>query len=233
LEIFYGEETKQRDPVNYHVQISVNKYGEFNYKLDKGGEASTIRPFNLDTIQWSLTVKGRPQPFFVEFPDFGPFGIRHRVIRSFSGPTQKLTVNVSPFFRGNLAMKYNVVLTNGWSDDPDVVPMPSDGLAPHVQIVNSPILLSVDATGLVISPPRIPIQAGIVTWKWDDGVDESNRDDFDLKFDPTVPGWPATASSNGTQEILINLPAAATVNNPYTITTENLGLKAVSTLTVV
>jgi hypothetical protein len=222
----------KRDPVNYHVMISVDKYGEFTYKLHKGGDASTIRPFNLDTIQWSLRVKGRPQPFFIEFPDYGPFGIHHRVVRSFGGPTQKLTVNVSPFFRGNLAMKYNVVLTNGWSDDPDVVPIPSDGLAAQLTVINPPILLSVNATGLVISPPPGAIQAGIVTWKWDDTVDESNRDDFDLEFKPAVPGWPATASSSGTQEIVINLPAATTRNNPYTITTENLGLKADSTLSV-
>ena len=222
----------QRTPVNYLVQISVDKYGKFTYTLPNGSDASTITPSNLDTVQWSLKVKGRRQPFSIEFPDFGPFGIRHRIARSFGGPTEKLTVNVSPLYRGNLAMKYNVTLTNGWFDDPDVVPIPSDGLTLQILTVNPPILLSVDNTGLVISPPRVPIYAGIVTWKWDDATDESNRDDFDLKFDPMVPGWPVTASSNGTQQIQLNLPAQPG-NNPYTITTENLGLKAASTLTVV
>ncbi len=221
----------KRDPVNYLVLINVDKYGKFTYNLPDGSDASTIRPTNLDTVQWSLKVKGRSQPFTIEFPDFGPFGIRNRVARSFGGPTAKLTVVVSQFYRGNLAMKYNVILTNGWTDDPDVVPIPSDGLAPQLALINPPILLSVDASGLVIAPPPIPIRAGIVTWKWDDGTDESNRDDFDLKFDPMVPGWPVTAGSNGTQQILLNLPAAAGAN-PYTITTENLGLKAAGTLTV-
>uniref|UniRef100_Q01PY0 Uncharacterized protein n=1 Tax=Solibacter usitatus (strain Ellin6076) TaxID=234267 RepID=Q01PY0_SOLUE len=221
----------KRDPVNYLVLVNVDKHGKFTYHLPDGSDASTLRPFNRDTVKWSLKVKEKQQPFSIEFPDYGPFGIHNRVARSFGGPTAELTVNVSPFYRGNLAMKYNVILTNGWSDDPDVVPIPSDGLDPQIQVVNPPILLSVDATGLVISPPRSPIYAGIVTWKWQDGVDESNRDDFDLKFDPMVSGWPATASSNGTQQILLNLPAAG-ANNPYTITTENLGLKAAGTLTV-
>jgi len=220
----------KRDPVNYLVLINVDKYGKFTYNLPDGSDASTIRPTNLDTVQWSLKVKGKHQPFTIEFPDFGPFGIRNRVARSFGGPTAKLTVIVSQFYRGNLAMKYNVILTNGWTDDPDVVPIPSDGLNPKIQVDNLPILLSVDATGLLISPPRT-LLAGVVSWKWDDATDESNRDDFDLKIDPMVLGWPTTASSNGTQEIVLNLPAAAG-GNPYTITTENLGLKATSSLTV-
>jgi hypothetical protein len=216
-----------RKPELYDIRIDVKGDGKFYYTLPDGSDASTIRPCNKDTVRWSLKVKGRKQPFTIEFPDFGPFGIRNRVARSFGGPTVALTVNVSPLYTGNLAMKYTVILTNGWSDDPDIVPVPSDEVLGRV--ISPPILLSVDAAGLVITPPLVEIHEGIVTWKWNDAVGESNRDDFALDFDSPAPGWPQTANSNGTQQIVLNQKKGSSA---YTITTENMGLSQKSTLTV-
>jgi hypothetical protein len=225
----------KREPAQFDIYVVVKKDGSFHYTLEDGSEASTIRPFNNDTVRWTVKVRGCKEAFTIEFPDFSPFGVHNKVFRSFGGFTAPATVNVSPFFRGNLAMKYNVTLTNGWSDDPDIVPIPSDGLAEDREIVNPPILLSIGEGGLVISPPRMEMVAGVVIWQWDDGVPESNRDDFDLEFNPRTPadlpaGWPGSASTNGTQEIYLNLPKGG--NTPYTITTENMGLSARSSLTV-
>jgi hypothetical protein len=225
----------KRVPAEFDIHVDVKKDGSFHYTLKGGADAYTIRPFNNDTVRWIVRVRGRKEPFTIEFPDFSPFGVHNKVFRSFGGYTAPATVNVSPFYRGNLAMKYNVTLTNGWSDDPDIVPIPSDGLADDREIINPPILLSVGGDGLVISPPRMEMVAGIVIWKWDDGVPESSRDDFDLQFNPKPPahlpaGWPGTGSTNGTQQLYLNLPKGD--NTPYTITTENMGLSANSSLTV-
>jgi hypothetical protein len=214
-------------PILYDIRIEVKGDGNFYYYLPDGTDASTIRPCNNDTVQWSLKVKGRKQPFTVEFPDYGPFGIRHRVVRSFGGPTVALPVSVSPLYRGNLAMKYIVTLANGWSDDPDIVPVPYDSMLPQDTVMNPAIFLSLDNSGLDITSPLAGIYAGEVTWKWEANVHGS--DDFDLKFDAAVAGWPLTASSNGTQQIVLNLP---TGSSGYTITLENLGLSKKSSLNV-
>jgi hypothetical protein len=215
-------------PVNYVITVNVDKNGNFAYTLPDGTDAKTLTPTNGDTVQWILKVKGKSQSFSIEFPDFSPFGISLRVFRSFGGPTQRATVNVSSLFRGNLAMKYDVVLENGWSDDPDIVPIPADARLPGLALTNSPIKLSIDPqTGLVITPKDAVMTAGLVTWSWAGAP----VDDFNVTFNPPVPGWQTSTSSNGTQQVTLNLAAAAGTN-PYTVTTQNLGLSAPGTLAV-
>jgi hypothetical protein len=215
---------------HHHIRISVDEHGVFTYFADNG-DAAHFHVNVGDTIKWSLKIRGEHAPFTIEFPDFGPFGIQNRVARSFGGPTLPFTVAVSKFYPKNYAMKYNVILTNGWSDDPDIVPIPADGVTPTLDTPNAPVLLSVDESGLIITPPNAALHPGNITWKWDPNTNPADRDDFTLTFDPAVVGWPPSLDSQGTQEIVYPFKAVAG-NNRYVITTKHLILSKAAYLSV-
>src|SRR5215471_903752 len=124
---------------DFPIRIDVDKQGNFTYTL-MGGNGSSIQPPSGMTVSWDLFVKGRRQPFSIEFDETSPFGVNKQIIRSFGGPTAPQTVKVSKFFRGNLCMKYSVQLTNGWTDDPDIVPIPADSFKPLVFVTLNPPL---------------------------------------------------------------------------------------------
>jgi len=200
----------------FNIRVAVDLNGKFTYTADGIPDASSIRPRNGDTVSWSVTLAGMPIAFQVEFPGFSPFDQDVRMVRSLFLQTQPLTVNLPKYYHGNQVFKYTVTLANGWSDDPVVQPVPSDGLLGYaVNFIN----LSVDNQGnLVLDQPNANFAQGEVTWRWAAGF---LPDDFTVTF--TNPPWlPAQATSQN-QILALNMQ---TVGGPvaYSVQTLHLGL---------
>jgi len=204
-------------PVAYHIRVAVDLAGNFKYTADGIPDASYIRPKNGDTITWSVTLAGMPVPFQVEFPEFSPFSQGVGVVRSLYQETQPLTVNVPSYYRGNQVFKYSVAISNGWSDDPVVEPVPSDGLFTDAVDV---ITLSIDGQdNLLVAPANATYPHGAVTWQWAVG---SIPDDFMVTFTNPPAGWPLQTTSQ-------NYLLALNMQNPggpvaYAVQTLHIGL---------
>lgn len=208
----------KRAPVAYDITVNADLNGNFSYSTPGMKDASSIRPANGDTITWLATLNGIPVPFQVEFPGFSPFGPGNRVVRSLFNRTNPMTVALPNFYRGNLVLKYTITLANGWSDDPDVEPVPSDALNTAVSQV---ISLSIDNnTGnLVVDQPNASFVKGQVKWCWAG----TPQDDFTVTFSAPVPnGWPPQTASQS-ERIVLDLETAA-AGASYSIQTNNLGL---------
>jgi hypothetical protein len=212
-------------PTAFHIQVSVDINGNFAYKADGIPDARSIRPHYGDTISWSVKLMGHPVPFQIEFPGFGPFGFLNRAIHSVGNPTDPIKVTLPASYHGNLVMKYTVSLSNGWSDDPEVVPRPSDGKETNA-LGNQVILLSVENNALVIDKPNASFAKGLVTWQWKDAP----QDYFTLTFASPPPGWPVGHQGPGTQ-IAFDLETPGTAQK-YMIDTVHLGLSAQGQLTI-
>jgi hypothetical protein len=210
-------------PTAYHIKVDVDAGGNFKYTADGIPDASSIRPRNGDTIVWSATFVGIPVPFQVDFPGFGPFGAVNQVVRSMFQTTKPLTVAVPSFYHGNLVFKYTVTIANGWSDDPDVEPVPADAFdADDTQAIS----LSIVNQSLVLSNADASFSKGGVSWKWA----PTPLDDFSITFDsPVPPGWPAETNSQA-QRIALDLETAG--SQYYTLQTEQLGLSVRGKLTI-
>jgi hypothetical protein len=218
---------KAHNPVAYLIEVDVDISGNFKYSANGIPDASTIRPYNGDTISWSAKLMGVPVPFQVSFSGFSPFVGGTQVVRSMFGATDPVKVAVPSFYHGNLVFKYNVTIANGWSDDPDVEPVPSDGVEKTAD--QQMISLSIVNGSLVLDQPNASFIKGEVTWKWAAGP----SDDFTLTFNgpPPLPaGWPPQTSSQA-KRIALDLETAGSQN--YTIQTLNLGLSSSgNTLTI-
>lgn len=201
----------------YHIKVAVGLDGTFKYTADGINDASTLRPNNTDTITWSATLAGIPVPFQVEFPGFSPFAQGIRVVRSALFQTQPLTVSLPSYYHGNEVFKYTVTIANGWSDDPVVQPVPSDGL---ISVLAASFLnLSVQNGALTLDHLNVQYPAGEVTWQW---VQGSLPDDFTVTFTNPPAGWPAQATSQN-YILALYLPASGGAIT-YTIQTLHLGL---------
>ncbi len=206
----------------YLIKVAVDLYGNFTYTADGIPDASIIRPLIGDTISWAVTWNGIPVPFQVEFPGFGPFAGGVLVTRSTFLPTTPLTVFVDSHDPNlNFAFKYTVSTINGWSDDPIVVPVPSDGLNPLDNLKIQMITLSVQNGNLTLTPEEASFDPGEVScWQWAAG---QTKDDFTITFIDPPTGWPTSASSGGAKMITLNLQAAGD-DVAYTLQTLHLGL---------
>ncbi len=205
-------------PVHYLITVAADNNGNFTYTANGIPDASSLRPKNGDTISWSATLNNNAVAFQVAFPGFAPFQGGTGVVRSTSPATTPLTVNLPSFYNGNLVFKYTVAIANGWSDDPIVEPVPSDGiftLGVNPQIIT----LSIEDNALVITPlDASSFTTGEVTWQWAAG---SIVDDFTLTFDDPPDGWPLSATS---QNGILALNLQVTGDSDYTIQTLHLGL---------
>jgi hypothetical protein len=215
-------------PVHHQIDVNADAHGNFTYLVNGKTDGSSIRPKNGDTVSWSATLMGFPVPFQVEFSGFSPFGPGNLVTRSLFQSTSPLTVNVPPYYHGNLVFKYTVTLANGWSDDPDIIPVPSDGVLPTAADYPNVISLSIDSSyALALDKPNASYGVGEVVWQWST---TPPLDDFSLTFDDKVPtGWTSPADSQA-QKIALDFETTGSQN--YTIQTANLGLSVRGKLTI-
>jgi hypothetical protein len=213
--------------VNYVVEVAVDKKGNFTYTAF-GQDASTLTPNLGDTVSWSVRVNKKRVPFQVEFSEFGPFGYEHRVIRSAGKPSKPLKVKLPKRYDGNLVMGYRVTVPGAWSDDPDIVPPPSDGIDPRIPVERT-IFLDTDENGTLTVDPEIQsLPPGQVAWAW---RNNETQDDFVLTFETPQPGWPKnpTPSQHGRIVVALMKPAK---DQQYTIDTAHSALQARGTLTI-
>jgi hypothetical protein len=210
----------RKPQATFPIRVDVDKEGNFHYTLPNNQLGSTIHPHNNQTVSWQVFVKGRPRPFSIAFSENSPFGSQN-YIRSFGKRTEPLPVAVSKYYRGNLCMEYSVSLDNGWTDDPDIVPNPSDSIDPDA-VKNPDILLYLNDDGkLTVSNDNAVLDKGVVTWIWKGGTDLGK---FTLTFDPKVPHWPPSTDSQGhPNRIDLNLMDTDGVAHAYTIQSENFG----------
>ncbi len=206
-------------PVSYLIEVNADILGNFTYTTSGKG-ASHLQPNVGDTVSWIATLGGFPTAFQIEFASFGPFGGKSRVQRSPGLPTPPATVALPPNYAGNLIFEYTVTLENGWSDDPDVEPVPSVGTMGGKVISPQEVLLSLDQNGgLVIAPTPANFMAGVVHWRWDQN--QPVTDDFTLTFQNPPNGWPKGPTQSQSEAIALNLPAGSA---SYTIQTDALGV---------
>lgn len=212
---------------NHEVRVAVDKKGNFTYTLKSGGDASSlITRRKGDSISWSVRYKGKRVPFQIEFAGSGPFGFADRVIRSSGKDSAPLIVNVPDSYAGNYVMEYRVTVENGWSDDPDVVPILSDGtnglVAPTI------VTIAEDGKGgLTLAPPNATAAIGApVLWKWAGAP----KGEFTLAFDDPPPGWPPSTPSTS-QQIALTFPVAGK-GEAYAIKLNNSSLFGTGKLTV-
>lgn len=215
----------QPAPVAYLIDVHVDLAGNFTYSAQGIPDATTIRPRNGDTLSWAVRHGGIPVPFQVEFPGVSPFDSGDQTLRSMFLPTEPQTVNIPSFYHGNRVFKYTVSIHNGWSDDPDVEPVPSDGIEADALKVQT-ISLSIVNDNLVLTNPDASFVLGQVAWNW---LGQA-LDDFTLTFDAPVPaGWPPETNSQ-MRKILLNLTTPG--SQTYTIQTTNFGLSVKGKLTL-
>jgi len=212
---------------DHQILVAIDKRGAFTYTLKAGGDAtSLITRRKGDTISWSVRYRGRKVPFQVEFADAGPFGFANRVIRSAGKDTAAMEVAVPDSFAGNFVMNYRLTIENCWSDDPDVVPILSDG----VNGLGAPTVITIAEDGkggLILNAASA--SAGIntpVIWKWDG----KPQGEFTLTFDDPPPGWPPETASTS-QQIALTFPLAGK-NEAYAIKLANSTLFGTGKLTI-
>jgi plastocyanin len=211
-------------PVAYRIDVNIDVDGEFTYTVNGFEDARRLQVRNGDTVSWTAKMLGKPVPFTVEFPDFSPFGITKRVVRSFLGPTVPQTVALAPLYHGNLVFKYTVTLENGWYDDPDIVPVPSDGV--DTTLSSQHICLTVDSASLGLNPEDAQFAKGGVQWGWAG----KPLDNFTLTFDDPVPdGWPEQTDSES-EVIILDLETPG--SQYYAIDTHHLGASVRGKLTI-
>jgi hypothetical protein len=212
--------------VDWLVDVAVDKKGNFTYKANNGINGETLRPNLGDTVSWSVRVNGKRKPFQIEFPGFSPFGFLTRIIRSSSKATKPLTVTIPKHYQGNLVMNYRVTVPGAWSDDPDIVPPSSDGVANDM----SPQVISLgtdDSGQLTLTPENATLNPGGIAWQWAG----TPQDDFELTFETPPAGWPKNTitSVNGVLVLSITAPSA---NQGYKIVTVHSNLHADGVLTI-
>jgi len=216
-------------PTVYQIEVLVDHAGEFTYRLAGTGEdATTIKPKNGDMVSWCVKWMHVLVPFQIEFETFNPFGFERRVMRSLAGWTAPAQVDLPSYYSGNMVFKYTVSTVNGWSDDPDVEPVRSDGLV--IGVAPQVVKLEIIDSRLTLSPNPARYMRGLVEWSWRGGA----RDDFKLEFTPKVEGWPEGADSRA-QRILLPLPylPESPGRHMYKIVTVNMGLGTTGEIEIV
>jgi hypothetical protein len=219
----------KRVPVAYNIDVNVDPItGKFVYVLENTDiVARSIRPHNGDTVSWRVRLGGMPVAFQVEFGLFNPFGPGNGIIRSLFGRSQPVTVNLPKGYQGNLAFEYCVSIPTGWSDDPDVEPVPSDGIDPDQEVPHI-ISLSIVNGALTLSNPAASFSPGLVEWRWADVA----IDNFTLTFLAPLPSpWPTTTGP--LRRIVLSLPVPTPPGaHKYRIDTQTSNQSVEGTLTI-
>ena len=147
---------------------------------------------------------------------------------------------------GRRQLKYTVTLGNGWQDDPDVVPSPTDpGSSIAVLAFGPPdpsigLISWTDATKTAIQLNPAAMTATVkaaglatVTWQWDPTQDSPQP--FTLVFDGNPPPPWAGSSSDSTKIDPAIVEFLGTGSDTFTIWTHNINgqsVKAIGSLAI-
>ena len=226
-----------RQPKNRTIRIHVDAQHKFHYTdLFDGADAATgVRLIDSDQLAWVLDSSIAPRCFQIDFGLINPF--RNGVPFSLRGIDFIVSPKVSfpSTFAGNRILKYTVSLGNGWVDDPDVVPVPSDVVNPRPVDVAHPADCSISwmdpatEAAIKLDPAGMSANAtnsgglAMVTWQW--AANQPDTGPFILQFlnpvNPVPDGWPKlpTASTSVNPSIILYLPTGLQTATPFRITT--------------
>jgi hypothetical protein len=235
----------KKKAATYPIVVDVSPKGNFAYEVEGNPNVdATFLPIkNGESVSW-LVRHGRRKshvPFQVEFGVFNPLAKKtNTVIRSRGERTPPAVVNLDKSFGGNLIFKYTISTLNGWWQDPDIVPVPSDGFDHGRRVVTGimptrAINLSVgtDATGariVVCSPNPKSLGPGLVLWQWDPN---SPIDDFVLSFGGHDGYFPAGPINSVSQRVVLVFPkTTVTRQSDYQVVTRTEGLVGSGTLII-
>lgn len=201
--------TKTTKPTTWQIFIGFDPTtGKITYRDASNNDASRIFPINGDTIQWALARSIKNQPFQVDFGLVNPFHVGSPVSYRGTKPVLSEAVNFPEEFLGSKLCKYNLSLGNGWSDDPDVVPVPADTVLHPNQIrLGAECLISWHINngaiaGITLNPPDLTsLSHQAVDWRWADGQ-PADTADFSLTFASAVPDCPLTSESSARELVL-------------------------------
>lgn len=228
---------QNRHPQNRTIRIHVDGQHKFHYTdlFDGADVSSGIRLIDGDHLAWLLDSSIAPRTFQIDFGLINPFHngapISLRGIDFIVSPK----VAFPATFAGNRILKYTVSLGNGWVDDPDVVPVPSDVVNPRPVDATHPAdchISWVDASteaAINLDPAAMSADAtqsgglAMVTWQW--APDQPDTKPFTLEFlnpvNPVPDGWPKspTDSTSVNPSIILFLPKGLPTATPFRITT--------------
>jgi|GEM_PF-5371983 hypothetical protein len=223
-----------RHPKNRTIRIHVDGQHKFHYTdLFDGSDASTgIRLIDGDQLAWVLDSSIESRTFQIDFGLINPF--QNGVPISLRGIDFIVSPKVSfpAVFAGNRIVKYSVSLGNGWVDDPDVVPVPSDVVNPRPRGAANPadcLISWLDANEAAIQLDPAPMTANatnsggyaMVTWAWASKDPEPFTLEFLAPVYPIPDGWPKspTPSVGANPSIISFLPKGLQTATPFRITT--------------
>jgi hypothetical protein len=229
-----------RGPIKWQILIGMaGKSGTFTY-LDKATRKINLQrlfPINGDTIEWTLDSPFKKQAFQISFSDLNPFDNGTPVSYRGNGGVLSPPVNFLETFMGSKLCKYTVSLSNGWVDDPDVVPVPADaGLHPNIPLVTAACEIRwIVTNGAIAGVELVPGTANMtsrihqpVEWKWASGQ-QFETEDFTVTFANPVPK-DCAASNDSTELDLVLTPGAA--NTTFTVSTHGFTTATPGTLKV-
>lgn len=201
-----------RPPEDRTILVSVDPYTrDFHYKNQAdNSDASSLRLINGDRLIWVLDPAITPRTFQIDFGAVNPFDLGTPVsLRGIDGVVSPY-VDFPTNYIGRRQLKYNVLLGNGWQDDPDVVPSPTDPgstreldvASPHPSDClikwtdpNTKVAISLDPSAMSATVDSTGLAR--VTWQWDPTQD--NPQPFTLVFDGNPPPPWAGSSEDSTK----------------------------------
>jgi hypothetical protein len=222
-----------RHPKNRTIRIHVDGQHKFHYTdlFDGSDAAHGIRLIDRDQIAWLLDSSIAPRTFQIDFDLINPF--QNGLPISLRGIDLIVSPKVSfpAVFAGNRIVKYTVTLGNGWVDDPDVVPVPSDVVNPRPRGAVNPadcLISWVDANeaAIQLNPAAMSANAtnsggsAMVTWQWT--AKQPDPKPFTLEFLAPIPdGWPKSPTDSSTEDpsIILFLPKGLQAATAFSITT--------------
>ena len=208
-----------RPPTNFLIKIGLDSNLNFHYQeLYSGKDASTLTVINGDRIGWILDPSIPDRTFQIDFGIVNPFRIfRNLTLRGIGQIIPDQVVKFPLAYPGNRQLKYTVSLGNGLSDDPDVVPVETDGFLDSLGLTTDFQIKWTDSNpqyqAITLTPDTLIKSSGggrsAVLWKWIVGINDP-KPPFHLTFFNPPFGWPTdTDSTNIDPAITLLLPHGA------------------------
>jgi hypothetical protein len=217
-----------RAPKHFTIIISLDASLNFRYnELFSGNDASSLAVINGDLICWILDASIPERDLQIDFGLINPFKIFSNLSLRGEGQVVTPPVNFPSAYPGNRQLKYTVSLGNGFSDDPDVVPVESQLYALGNLALSGDFGLQWVAAqppyqATILNPADVTKSAGgskaTLTWIWSVNPGDPTPP-FNLVFTNPPAGWPAgvTYSTDVNPAITLVLPPGG--RTLFTITT--------------